>query len=291
MAIAQQAPQQTEDVAGPGGNVPGAPPIALVKVADGFSDPTNVASVNDGSGRLFVVERVGTVRVVDRDGNVLPEPFLDLTAINPLGSDVQTGFVEQGLYSIAFHPDFGQNGYFYVHYASLPFNGDGVIVRFQVDGDSPNVMTPERTNQTAKVLLRIPQPYYNHNGGQIAFGPDGYLYIGSGDGGWEGDPLLAGQDLATLLRKHLQDDSSLGVDELAPQRGRALPEAVQDPGSLLLVVVGGRARAQRLFTEMLALSEDEAQRAAEQALKPSRIEIVLVKPKDRQARHDSEKDL
>src|SRR5204862_3947131 len=124
----------------------------------------------------------------------------------PLGTDVQTGFVEQGLYSLAFHPNFRQNGYFYVHYASLPFNGDGVIVRFQVDPRSANVMTPERTNQTAKVLLRIEQPYYNHNGGQIEFGPDGYLYIGSGDGGWEGDPLEAGQDINTLLGKLLRID-------------------------------------------------------------------------------------
>ena len=76
------------------------------------------------------------------DGNVQAEPFLDLTTINPLGNDVQTGFVEQGLYAIAFHPDFAENGYFYVHYASLPFNGDGMIVRFQVDPASPDVVTP-----------------------------------------------------------------------------------------------------------------------------------------------------
>jgi len=217
-AIAQHAPQASDDVARPGGNIPGIQPIALVKVADGFSDPTNVASANDGSGRLFVVERVGRVQIVDRDGTVLSEPFLDLTRINPLGTDVHTGFVEQGLYAIAFHPDFRQNGYFYVHYASLPFNGDGVIVRFQVDSSSPNVMTPERTNQTGKVLLRIPQPYYNHNGGQIAFGPDGYLYIGSGDGGWEGDPLMAGQDLATLLGKMLRIDVNTDDDDAVPYK-------------------------------------------------------------------------
>lgn len=101
-----------------------------MKVAQGFNDPINVGSANDGTGRIFVVERVGRVKIVDKDGKVLPQPFLDLTKINPLGNDVQTGFVEQGLYSIAFHPNFRQNGYFYVHYASLPFNGAGVIVRF-----------------------------------------------------------------------------------------------------------------------------------------------------------------
>ncbi|MBY0372839.1 MAG: PQQ-dependent sugar dehydrogenase, partial [Bryobacteraceae bacterium] len=204
--LAQQAPSTREQVARPGGKLPGNPKVALVKIAEGFYDPTNVASAWDGTGRLFVTERVGRVKIVNKDGRVQPEPFLDLTKINPLGSDVQTGFVEQGLYSIAFHPKFKTNGYFYVHYASLPFNGDGVIVRFQVDPKSPNIMTPERTNQTAKVIMRIEQPYYNHNGGQIEFGPDGYLYIGSGDGGWEGDPYGAGQDLTTWLGKMLRID-------------------------------------------------------------------------------------
>lgn len=211
--LAQQSPTTKETVARPGGKLPGNPKIALVKVADGFYDPTNVASPKDGTGRLFVTERVGRVQIVNRDGTRNKEPFLDLTKINPLGSDVQTGFVEQGLYSIAFHPRFRENGYFYVHYASLPFNGDGVIVRFQVDRASPNVMTAERTNKTAKVLLRIEQPYYNHNGGQIEFGPDGMLYIGSGDGGWEGDPYGAGQDLTTLLGKMLRIDVNTEDDD------------------------------------------------------------------------------
>jgi cytochrome c(L) len=215
---AQRAPQTRTEVARPGGTIPGAPRLALVKVADGFNDPTNVASAKDGSGRLFVVERVGRVKIVDKDGKVLPQPFLDLTKINPLGTDVQTGFVEQGLYAIAFHPNFRQNGYFYVHYASLPFNGAGVIVRFQVDPRSPDVMTPERTNQTSKVILRMIRPYYNHNGGEIEFGPDGYLYIASGDGGWEGDPLLAGQDLSTLLGKLLRLDVNTQDDDTIPYK-------------------------------------------------------------------------
>jgi len=213
-----RVPATKDQVARPGGRLPGNPRIALVKVAGGFSDPTNVANAGDGSGRLFVVERVGRVKIVRRDGTVEKEPFLDLTKINPLGSDVQTGFVEQGLYSIAFHPRFRQNGYFYVHYASLPFNGDGVIVRLQVDPASPNLMTAERVNKTAKVLMRIEQPYYNHNGGQIEFGPDGYLYIGSGDGGWEGDPLEAGQDLSTPLGKILRIDVNTEDNDAIPYK-------------------------------------------------------------------------
>jgi len=205
-AWAAEVPKSPNQVAMPGGKLPGDVKVSVVKVADGFHDPINVAAANDGTGRLFVVERVGRVKIVNKNGTVNSEPFLDLTKINPLGNDVQTGFVEQGLYSIAFHPDFRNNGYFYVHYASLPFNGDGVIVRFQVDPASPNVMTPERTNSTSKVIMRIEQPYYNHNGGEIAFGPDGYLYITSGDGGWEGDPLQAGKDLSTLLGKILRVD-------------------------------------------------------------------------------------
>ncbi len=217
-APAQTFPATRDQVARPtpGVRLPGDIKLALVKVAEGFNDPTNVASPKDGTGRLFVVERVGRVKVVDKSGVVKPEPFLDLTKINPLGSDVQTGFVEQGLYSLAFHPKFKQNGYFYVHYASLPFNGDGAIVRFQVDPASPDLMTAERTNKTAKVLLRIEQPYYNHNGGQIEFGPDGYLYIGSGDGGWEGDPYEAGQDLGVLLGKMLRIDVNTEQNDRIP---------------------------------------------------------------------------
>ena len=112
-----RVPRNADEVARPGGKLPGNVRIALVKVAENFYDPTNVASANDGSGRIFVVERVGRVKIVHKDGRVQKEPFLDLTNINPLGTDVQTGFVEQGLYSIAFHPRFKENGYIYVHYA------------------------------------------------------------------------------------------------------------------------------------------------------------------------------
>ena len=216
-AAAQEVPQTPDQVAQPGGTLPNDPKIDLVQVADGFLDPVNVTSAGDGSGRIFVVERAGRVKIVNGDGSVNDQPFLDLTAINPLGTNVQTGFVEQGLYAIAFHPDFQNNGHFFVHYASLPFNGDGMIVRFTVDPESPDVVTSDRANETAKVVMRIEQPWYNHNGGQIAFGPDGYLYIGSGDGGWEGDPLQAGSDLATWLGKMLRIDVDNGDPYAIPE--------------------------------------------------------------------------
>jgi len=211
---AQTVPKSADEVARPGGKLPGTVNLALVKVADGFNDPTGVASAYDGTGRIFVVERVGRIRVVDKDGKVQEEPFLDLTTLNPLGSEVQTGFVEQGLWSVAFHPRFRENGHFFVHFSSLPFNGAGLVVRFTVDPDSPNVVTAEQANKTAKVIMNIPQPYYNHYGGGMQFGPDGYLYIGKGDGGWEGDPLDAGQRLDTHLGKMLRIDVDVEDDSM-----------------------------------------------------------------------------
>jgi glucose/arabinose dehydrogenase len=206
VASAQTIPRTPAEVARPGGTVPGVPPLALVKVADGFNDPVGVAAANDGTGRLFVVERVGRIKIVTKEGRVLPEPFLDLTKTNPLGSEVQTGFVEQGLWSVAFHPKFKENGHFFVHYSSLPFNGASIVARYTVDRASPDRVTTEQANKSVKVLMNIPQPYYNHYGGTIAFGPDGFLYIGKGDAGWEGDPLDAGQRLEVLWGKLLRID-------------------------------------------------------------------------------------
>ncbi len=211
-AYAQEVPKTPAEVAQPGGQIAGAPKLALVKVADGFHDPVGVTAANDGSGRIFVVERVGRVRIVDKDGKVLPDPFIDLTNFNPLGSDVQTGFVEQGLWSIAFHPKFKENGYVYVHYASLPFNGASMILRVTVDPKSPNKVTADQLKETGKVIMNIPQPYYNHYGGGMTFGPDGKLYIGKGDAGWEGDPLDAGQNLDVLWGKMLRIDVDTDAD-------------------------------------------------------------------------------
>lgn len=205
-AFAQTVPTSPADVARPGGTIQGAQKLALVKVADGFNDPTGVTVANDGTGRIFVVERVGRIRIVSKDGKLQEEPFLDLTKLNPLGSEVQTGFVEQGLWSIAFHPRFKENGFVYVHFSSLPFNGASIVARFTVDPGKPDQIDAEQATKSVKVLMNIPQPYYNHYGGMIAFGPDGKLYVGKGDGGWEGDPLDAGQRLDTHLGKLLRID-------------------------------------------------------------------------------------
>jgi glucose/arabinose dehydrogenase len=180
----------------PGGTLPDNPQIQLVNVAGGLADPVNVAAPNDGSGRLFVVERVGRIRIIDPDGNLLPEPFLDLTEL------VQNDYLEQGLLGLAFHPDYASNGRFFVHFTDYHTNGDNFIMEFPVSDDDPNVANREG----GRLLLAVDQPYVNHNGGTIHFGPDGYLYIGIGDGGLGGDPYDTAQDRTKLLGKLLRID-------------------------------------------------------------------------------------
>jgi glucose/arabinose dehydrogenase len=165
--------------------------INLVPVVSGFNRP--VYLTHAGDERLFVVEQDGTIRIV-QDGALLPQPFLN---IDPL---VGSGESEQGLLSVAFHPNYGENGRFFVYYTDT--DGDTVVARYQVSDDDPNQANPD----SALVLLTQSQPYGNHNGGLLKFGPDGYLYVGLGDGGYANDPLLAGQDTATLLGKLLRLD-------------------------------------------------------------------------------------
>ena len=166
------------------------PHVAFAPAASGFTNPTQVTSARDGSGRLFVVEQLGRVKIV-RNGTVLPTPFLDISnRVSCCG--------ERGLLSIAFPP--GQPTYdFYADYTDV--NGDTTISRFFVSSD-PNVSNAA----SEQVLLKIAQPFANHNGGQLAFGPDGFLYVGMGDGGSAGDPLNNGQSLSSLLGKILRID-------------------------------------------------------------------------------------
>lgn len=174
--------------------------INLELVVEGLTSP--VALTHAGDDRLFVVEQRGTIQIIQA-GQLLAQPFLDIQA--RVGDDAN----EQGLLGLAFHPTYAQNGRFFVDYT----NNDGhtVISEFRVTAN------PNQADSTSeRILLTINQPYNNHNGGQIAFGPDGYLYIGTGDGGSQGDPHNHGQNLNSLLGKILRLDVDNGEPYAIP---------------------------------------------------------------------------
>ena len=182
-------------VARPGGTLPGNPSIQLVQVASGLADPVNIAAPSDGSGRVFVVERVGRIRIIE-GGQLLEQPFLDISEV------VKVDYLEQGLLGLAFHPDYANNGRFFVYYNDYRTNGDSFLVEFRVSADDPTVSDPE----SARVLLTEDKPYVNQNGGTLRFGPDGFLYLALGDGGLAGDPYRNAQNINNLLGKILRLD-------------------------------------------------------------------------------------
>ena len=171
-------------------------PLVAVPFASGFNLPVFATSPPGDKRRLFVVEQVtGRIRVV-RDGQLIDTPFLDI------GSRVNNGGGERGLLGLAFHPNYASNGFFYVNYIANGSPGDTVVARYSVTAN-PDIADPA----SESLVLTIAQPFTNHNGGMLAFGPvDHYLYIGTGDGGSADDPLNSGQSLATLLGKILRVD-------------------------------------------------------------------------------------
>lgn len=187
------------DAAGPAHAAAPFPSITLKKYASGFDEPTDIANGADGSGRLFILEKSGRVRII-RDGKILPAPFLDIENL------VKSSGSEQGLLGIAFPPGFKQKGHFYVNYTDHSGIGNSTVARYGV-GANVDIAEPA----TAQIILRVTQPFRNHNGGQLAFGPDGFLYIGFGDGGSAGDPRNNGQRLDTFLGKMLRLDVESGV--------------------------------------------------------------------------------
>jgi glucose/arabinose dehydrogenase/plastocyanin len=194
---ATPAAQQAEtEPAHLGGDLPGDPQIQLIEVASGFGTPVNISFPPDDSGRMFVVEVGGLIRIVEPDGTVNPTPFLDLSDTLSLRPG------QQGLLGLAFHPKFAENGKIYVDYNNLYANGEITISEFQVDPDDPNVVD----KRTERPLLTIEKPYPQHNGGTLRFGKDGYLYISTGDGGWQGDPDDNAQSRFSLLGKILRID-------------------------------------------------------------------------------------
>ncbi|MDZ4179722.1 MAG: PQQ-dependent sugar dehydrogenase, partial [Coriobacteriia bacterium] len=158
--------------------------------------PVGIENADDGTDRLFIIEQIGRIRLV-KDGVLAATPFLDIS------NKVSSGG-ERGLLGLAFPPGFGAKQYFYVNYTNL--SGNTVLARYAVSASDPD----RADSATEEVLLTVTQPYANHNGGQLAFGPDGYLYISSGDGGGSGDPLDNGQRTDTLLGKILCIDTESG---------------------------------------------------------------------------------
>jgi glucose/arabinose dehydrogenase len=193
-----------------GATVAAAPSAATVKltlISGSLDQPLFVTGAKDGRGRLFIVDKVGRIRIV-KGGALLPTPFLDLSVHVSTGS-------EQGLLGLAFHPAFKTNRKLYVNYTDR--DGATVVREFKASATNPDVV--DKT--TGRTIIRIPQPYANHNGGMIAFGKDGYLYIGMGDGGSAGDPGNRAQSTDSLLGKMLR----INVNSSSAGRNYAIPSS------------------------------------------------------------------
>ncbi|KAF0220839.1 MAG: glucose/sorbosone dehydrogenase-like [Geobacteraceae bacterium] len=183
------------------------PAITLTRVFSGFTQPTHITHAGDGSGRIFVVEKKGTIRIV-RNGTVQGAPFLNITGL------VRSTGSEQGLFSVAFPPGFAAKRHFYIDYTGRTGIGDTVLARH------PLTANPDVADSAGgAVLLNVVQPFENHNGGQLAFGANGFLYVSLGDGGSGGDPFNNGQNLGVFLGKILRIDVESGVSPYAIPAG------------------------------------------------------------------------
>ncbi len=174
-----------------------------VPYVSGFDQVIDLTHAKDGSGRMFGVEKAGLIRII-KDGKLISTPFLDIQ--DRVGNNSN----ERGLLGLAFHPKYKENGYFYVNYTGE--DGTSFVSRFKVSADA-NLADPASEQK----LLTVSQPYPNHNGGSVAFGADGYLYLGFGDGGSGGDPDGNGQSTNTLLGKILRLDVDSGDPYAIPQ--------------------------------------------------------------------------
>jgi glucose/arabinose dehydrogenase len=177
-------------------------------VVSGLTNPVDLQNAADGSGRLFVVEQQGLIRIV-KNATVLSTPFLDISGQVDFGG-------EKGLLGLAFHPNYNQDRRFYVNYDRVVSGQmQTVVAEFQTSTTNPDQADPA----SERILFTVDQPFPNHKGGQLAFGPDGFLYIGLGDGGSAGDPHGNGQNRQTLLGKMLRID----VDHSSPGLPYAIP--------------------------------------------------------------------
>ena len=180
--------------------------VALRQVTTGLVRPVHLTHAGDGSGRLFLVEKPGRIRIVE-NGQLRPTPFLDIE------DRVEDGGNEQGLLSVAFHPSYETNGRFFVYYTAQQGDGTIFVSEFSVSASNENLANAGSERQ----LLTIPHPSFNnHNGGLLKFGPDGMLYIGVGDGGSANDPNNNAQNLDSLLGKLLRIDVNSGNSYAIP---------------------------------------------------------------------------
>ncbi len=179
--------------------------VKLNQIAKGLTSPVGMAAPNDGSNRLFVIEQGGRIKII-KNNAVLPTPFIDLS---PKLDALNIGYSEKGLLGLAFDPDYQKNGRFYVYYSAPTeqpgYDHQSIVAAYSVSSN------PDVASTQEEIILRIPEPESNHNGGCLQFGKDGYLYIGVGDGGGAGDKhgkYGNGQSLNTLLGKILRIDVS-----------------------------------------------------------------------------------
>lgn len=194
--------------------------IGIVPFATGFNNPIEIA--NAGDTRLFIVEQSGVIKVLNSNGTTNATPFLNITSLVSCCG-------ERGLLGLAFHPNYATNGFFYVNYTNTA--GNTVIARYSVSSN------PDVANTTGTILMTINQPFSNHNGGTIKFGPDGYLYIGMGDGGSGGDPGNRAQNINELLGKMLRIDVNSGSPYGIPPTN---PYAGATPGADEIWAIGLR---------------------------------------------------
>ena len=186
-------------------------PIRVRRITQGLNFPLYATGAGDNTNRLFVVEQTGTIRIIDLEtSTLLPSPFLDVSTLISDG-------IEQGLLGLAFAPDYATSGLFYVYITNI--SGNTEVLEFSVSDADPNIAD----TSSQRIILTFTQPFGSHNGGWIDFGPDGFLYISSGDGGDAGDPFGNGQDTSTLLGAMLRIDPSSDDFPQDPNANYAIP--------------------------------------------------------------------